>query len=55
MKAIDYIFIICIVGFCVYGIYLGLKVIYTIRKKSIDNFDIKRKQIRNKFENNGKN
>ncbi|WP_333616018.1 hypothetical protein [Bacteroides pyogenes] len=55
MKTIDYIFIICIVGFCVYGIYLGLKVRDTIRKQSIDDFNNRRKQIRTKFENNGKN
>jgi len=55
MKIVDYIFIICIVSFCIYGIYLGVQAITTIRQKSINNFNLKRKQIKSRIKKNGKN
>lgn len=53
MKTIDVIFLIGVIAFCVYGIYLGLKTMYDIRKNSIKEFDARRKEIRKEF-NDGK-
>ena len=51
MKAIDYIFISLIVAFCFYGICIGIKTIYNIRKNSINDFKTKREQKRKELHN----
>lgn len=53
MKTIDVIFLIVVIAFCVYGVCLGLKAIYGIRKKSIEEFGARRNEIRKEF-NDGK-
>lgn len=51
MKTIDYLFILIILVFSIYGIVLGVKTMHKIRKNSINEFEHKRKQIRKEFEN----
>ena len=46
MKTIDVIFLIGVIAFCFYGVYLGLKAIHDIRRKSIDEFEARRNEIR---------
>lgn len=53
MKTIDVIFLIVVIAFCVYGVYLGLRAMYGIRKKSIEEFEARRNEIRKEF-NDGK-
>ena len=53
MKTIDVIFLIVVIAFCIYGVYLGLQAMYTIRKKSLEEFETRRNEIRKEF-NDGK-
>ena len=49
MKTIDFIFLIVIIAFCVYGVYLGLRAMYGIRKNNIEKFETRRNEIRKEF------
>lgn len=49
MKTIDVIFLIGVIAFCIYGVYIGLKAMNDIRKKSIDEFETRRNEIRKEF------
>lgn len=51
MKTIDVIFLIGVIAFCIYGVYLGVKAMHEIRRKSIEEFESKRNEIRKEFEN----
>ena len=51
MKTIDILFLIGIAAFCIYGVYLGVKAMYDIRQKSIEEFEARRNKIRKEFSN----
>lgn len=51
MRVIDILFLLFVFVFCAYGVYLGVKAIYEIRQKSIEEFENRRNEIRKEFAN----
>ena len=51
MRVIDVLFLLVVFVFCAYGVYLGVKAMYEIRQKSIEEFKDRRDEIRKEFTN----